>query len=103
LTLYSFAYANNFQTHDIPAYWDNSPITAMLLFAMIFTVLIFAGSLILLIAAAVAYVPLLCYIQGNLKVCCFYSIPDRLTDGLQEYVCHKVDKVTFPQRWKRIS
>lgn len=82
LTLYSFAYANNFQTHDIPAYWDNSPITAMLLFAMIFTVLIFAGSLILLIAAAVAYVPLLCYIQGNLKVCCFYSIPDRLTDGL---------------------
>ncbi|WVR04843.1 hypothetical protein IAU60_001855 [Kwoniella sp. DSM 27419] len=76
LILYSFAYANGFQTHDIPAYWDNSAVTAMLLFAMIFTVLIFAGSLLLLIVAAVCYVPLLCYIQGNLK----------------EYVCHKVDK-----------
>ncbi|WVQ79839.1 hypothetical protein IAT38_001939 [Cryptococcus sp. DSM 104549] len=76
ILLYSFAYANNFQTSDIPAYWDNSAITAMLLFSMILTVLIFAGSLIMLIAAAVFYVPLLCYIQGNLK----------------EYVCHKVDK-----------
>ncbi|WVF69535.1 hypothetical protein IAT40_004313 [Kwoniella sp. CBS 6097] len=76
LILYSFAYANGFQTNDIPAYWDNSAVTAMLLFSMIFTVLIFAGSLLLLIIAAVCYVPLLCYIQGNLK----------------EYVCHKVDK-----------
>ncbi|OCF44796.1 hypothetical protein I317_01285 [Kwoniella heveanensis CBS 569] len=76
LILYSFAYANGFQTDDIPAYWDNSAVTAMLLFAMITTVLIFAGSLLLLIIAAVCYVPLLCYIQGNLK----------------EYVCHKVDK-----------
>lgn len=76
LLLYSFAAANNFQTTDIPAYWDNSPITALLLFSMIFTVLIFAGSLLLLIVAAVTYIPLLCYIQGNLK----------------EYVCHKIDK-----------
>lgn len=42
--------------------------TAMLLWSMILTVLIFAGSLVMLIAAAVLYVPLLCYIQGNLKV-----------------------------------
>ncbi|WRT64524.1 uncharacterized protein IL334_001456 [Kwoniella shivajii] len=76
LVLYSFAYANGFQTSDIPAYWDNSAVTAMLLFSMIATVLIFAGSLLLLIVAAVFYVPLLCYIRGNLK----------------EYVCHKVDK-----------
>ncbi|KAK8847653.1 hypothetical protein IAR55_005512 [Kwoniella newhampshirensis] len=76
LLLYSFGKANNFQTNDIPAYWDNSAITAMLLFSMIFTVLIFLGSLVLLIVAAVCYIPLLCYIQGNLK----------------EYVCHKVDK-----------
>jgi len=40
----------------------------MLLFAQLATVLIFAGSLILLVAAALLYVPLLCYIQGNLKV-----------------------------------
>lgn len=43
---------------------------------MIFTVLVFAGSLLLLIVAAITYIPLLCYIQGNLK----------------EYVCHKIDK-----------
>jgi len=40
----------------------------MLLFSMILTVLIFLGSLILLVAAGVLYIPLLCYIQGNLKV-----------------------------------
>nr|ODN92977.1 vacuolar protein [Cryptococcus depauperatus CBS 7855] len=76
ILLYSFAAANHFQTSNIPAYWDNSPITAMLLFSMILTVLIFAGSFILLVIAAVGYIPLLCYIQGNLK----------------EYICHKVDK-----------
>ncbi|WVQ75781.1 hypothetical protein IAR50_005414 [Cryptococcus sp. DSM 104548] len=76
ILLYAFASANNFQTSDIPAYWDGSAVTALLLFSMIFTVLIFAGSLLMLLFAAVAYVPLLCYIQGNLK----------------EYVCHKVDK-----------
>ncbi|OXG14400.1 vacuolar protein [Cryptococcus neoformans Tu259-1] len=76
ILLYSFAAANNFQTSDIPAYWDNSLVTALLLFSMIFTVLVFAGSLLLLIVAAVTYIPLLCYIQGNLK----------------EYVCHKIDK-----------
>ena len=68
LILYSFVYANGFQTSNIPAYWDDSAITAMLLFSMIATVLIFAGSLVLLVAAAVLYMPLLCYIQGNLKV-----------------------------------
>lgn len=47
----------------------------MLLFAMIATVLIFAVSLILLIAAALLYVPLLCYIQGNLKVSSFRQVP----------------------------
>ena len=83
LVLYSFAYSFGFQTHDIPAYWEHSAITAMLLFAQLATVLIFAGSLILLVAAALLYVPLLCYIQGNLK----------------EYVCHKVDKVCPPLPW----
>lgn len=68
LTLYSFAYANGFQWSNLPAWWDNSVITAMLLFAICFTVLMFVGSLILLIAASIFYVPLLCYIQGNLKV-----------------------------------
>jgi len=43
---------------------------------MVFTTLIFIGSLLLLVVAGILYVPLLCYIRGNLK----------------EYVCHKVDK-----------
>lgn len=38
---------------------------------------IFLGSFIFLLLAAIIYVPLLCYIQGNLK----------------EYCCHKTDKV----------
>lgn len=94
-TLYSFAYANNFQTHDLPAYWDNSVSTLLLLLAMIATVLLFACSLLLMIAATLCYFPrkahsscfamrrlliflaiVVCYIQGNLK----------------EFCCHKVDK-----------
>lgn len=47
----------------------------MLLFSQIITVAIFAVSLILLIAAGVMYLPLLCYIQGNLKV----SLSSRLS------------------------
>ena len=94
LILYSFVYANGFETSDIPAYWDNSIITAMLLFSMIATVLIFAGSLVLLVAAAVLYVPLLCYIQGNLKAGLSLTGQTRLTQDIQEYVCHKVDKVS---------
>ena len=43
---------------------------------MIFTVVVWIGSAILLLIAAVMYIPLLCYIQGNLK----------------EYCCHKIDK-----------
>ena len=60
--------AGDFQTSNLSAYYNGSPITAMLLLAMLATVLIFAGSLILLAIAAVFYVPFLCYIQGNLKV-----------------------------------
>ncbi|KAG8696878.1 hypothetical protein FRC09_008212, partial [Ceratobasidium sp. 395] len=51
-------------------------LTSGLFLTMLFTVLVFAGSVLLLIIAAFCYVPLLCYIQGNLK----------------EYCCHKVDK-----------
>jgi len=52
-------------------------VTNILLVTIIFTVTVFIGSLLLLIIAAILYIPLLCYIQGNLK----------------EYCCHKVDKV----------
>jgi hypothetical protein len=32
------------------------------------TVVVFAGSMLILIMAGICYVPLLCYIRGNLKV-----------------------------------
>jgi len=54
----------------------NNMITTALTISTLFTVVVFAGSLLLLIIAAICYVPLLCYIKGNLK----------------EYCCHKVDK-----------
>ncbi|KZW04457.1 hypothetical protein EXIGLDRAFT_600125 [Exidia glandulosa HHB12029] len=56
-------------------YSDNY-VTTLLLISTLFTVIIFAGSLLILIVAAVCYIPLLCYIRGNLK----------------EFCCHKVDK-----------
>ena len=41
----------------------------MLTVTTLFTVVVFAGSLLLLLVAGICYVPLLCYIRGNLKVC----------------------------------
>ncbi|KAH9813398.1 hypothetical protein DFH28DRAFT_1060679 [Melampsora americana] len=75
LTLYSFARSVGFTT-DIHKWYDDSFAKASVLVSMIFTVTIWVGSFILLLIAAFMYVPLLCYIQGNLK----------------EYCCHKVDK-----------
>ncbi|PLW12749.1 hypothetical protein PCANC_17701 [Puccinia coronata f. sp. avenae] len=75
LTLYSFAKSVGFST-DISKWYDGSFAKASVLVSMAFTVTIWIGSFVLLMAAAFLYVPLLCYIQGNLK----------------EYCCHKVDK-----------
>ncbi|KAF9452440.1 hypothetical protein P691DRAFT_660754 [Macrolepiota fuliginosa MF-IS2] len=60
----------------------NSLSTSALTVTSFFTVVVFAGSLLLLAVAGICYVPLLLHIRGNLKV-----------NGLpQEYCCHKVDK-----------
>ncbi|KAJ1308819.1 hypothetical protein OPQ81_004507 [Rhizoctonia solani] len=76
LILYSFWSASD-QSWDPETYINSKDwLTSALFLTMLFTVLVFAGSVLLLITAAVCYVPLLCYIQGNLK----------------EYCCHKVDK-----------
>ncbi|KAF8743014.1 Fungal potassium channel, partial [Rhizoctonia solani] len=76
LILYSFWRVNNGSFNFEDYVYSNDPLTSALFFTMLFTVLVFAGSVLLLIVAAICYVPLLCYIQGNLK----------------EYCCHKVDK-----------
>jgi len=63
--------------YDVLKYFSgNSLSSSALTVTTFFTVVVFAGSLLLLISAGIAYVPLLCYIRGNLK----------------EYCCHKVDK-----------
>lgn len=79
LTLYSIYLAKNDKGawYDVSKYFaGNSLSTSALTVSTFFTFVIFAGSLLLLIMAGIFYIPLLCYIQGNLK----------------EYVCHKVDK-----------
>ncbi|PWN26518.1 hypothetical protein BDZ90DRAFT_241690 [Jaminaea rosea] len=75
LTLYGLIEVNKFST-NIYDYYGGSIFTAIMLLTMIFTVVIFAGSAILLLIASIMYLPLLCYIKGNLK----------------EYCCHKIDK-----------
>jgi len=82
MTLISFYLAKNTgPKHDPRNWYDLSKyttnfITGGLIISLVFTVLVCAGSLLLLLAAGICYIPLLCYIQGNLK----------------EYCCHKIDK-----------
>jgi hypothetical protein len=65
--------------YDISKYFEGNTLSvSALTVTTFFTVVVFIGSLLLLMIAAVCYIPLLCYIRGNLK----------------EYVCHKVDKVS---------
>lgn len=97
LTLYSIYLAkkDNGPWYTVSKYFaGNSISTSGLILSTLFTFVIFAGSLLLLICAGICYIPLLCYIQGNLKVgpLCSCSQTDHLT-LYQEYVCHKVDKV----------
>lgn len=64
--------------YDVAKYFSgNSLSTSALLVTTLFTLVVFVVSLLILIVAAICYVPLLFHIQGNLK----------------EYCCHKVDKV----------
>jgi hypothetical protein len=78
LTLYSLWLAKHDAAGwDISKYFVNNSIsTSLLTVTTLFTCVVFAGSLILLLVAGICYIPLLCYIRGNLK----------------EYCCHKVDK-----------
>ncbi len=56
--------------YDIGKYFRNNAgySTSLLMVTTSLTFLIFAGSLLLLIVAGICYIPLLIYIQGNLKV-----------------------------------
>src|ERR1700676_2982521 len=72
LTLYSIYLAkkNDGAWYDVSKYFrGNSLSTSGLTVTTFFTFVVFAGSMLLLIIAGICYIPLLCYIQGNLKVC----------------------------------
>lgn len=79
LTLYALAEASNFSS-NIQDYYEGNIFTLIMLITMLFTVLVFAGSAILLIIAAILYLPLVCYIQGNLKQYCCHKIDKRVTE-----------------------
>ncbi|KAF7301367.1 hypothetical protein MIND_00701900 [Mycena indigotica] len=78
LTLYAVWLAKHDKAGwDIRGYFTgNTMSTSLLTVTTLFTVVVFLGSLLLLLVAGICYIPLLCYIRGNLK----------------EYCCHKVDK-----------
>lgn len=63
ITLYSFGKSANWTT-DLSVYFGGSVLKAGVIITMLFTLVIWAGSALLLILAALMYVPLLCYIQG---------------------------------------
>lgn len=73
LTLWSIYLSkkNKGSWYDISKYFEGNTLSvSALTVTTFFTVVVFIGSLLLLIVAAVCYIPLLCYIRGNLKVCC---------------------------------
>ncbi|KAI9448234.1 hypothetical protein H4582DRAFT_2107595 [Lactarius indigo] len=83
LTLFAIYLAkkdNKTPWFDFKKYFiGNNLITTALTISTLFTVLIFAGSMLLLIIAGMCYVPLLCYIKGNLKEYCCYKVDKRIS------------------------
>lgn len=72
LTLYAvyLTHKDEGRWYDVTKYFaGNSASTTGLTLTTLFTTIVFAGSLVLLIVAGLCYIPLLCHIRGNLKVC----------------------------------
>lgn len=97
LTLYSFWVANNRGNpfEKISDYYDGNYVTAILLVTMVFTTVIFLGSLLLLCIAAVLYVPLLCYIRGNLKEYCCHKVDKRIAELIKKKTQQRVQKAAM--------
>ena len=71
LTLYSFYISHKDKPgnwYDLNKYTGGNFVTTALLCSTAFTVIVFAGSALLLFVAGIFYIPLLCHIRGNLKV-----------------------------------
>lgn len=83
LTLYSFYLVKEDKGpwYEVSKYFEgNSVITSALTVSTLSTVIIFVGSLLLLIVAGICYIPLLCHIQGNLKEYCCYKVDKRISE-----------------------
>ncbi|CDO68699.1 hypothetical protein BN946_scf184652.g26 [Trametes cinnabarina] len=70
LTLYAFYLSkeDDGPFWQLSKYFDGDILTSALTVSTAFTVFIFLLSLLMLIIAGICYIPLLCHIQGNLKV-----------------------------------
>ncbi|KAI7897966.1 uncharacterized protein BX663DRAFT_526612 [Cokeromyces recurvatus] len=59
---------------------------------MVFSTAIFAISFILLCAAAIIYIPVLCHIQGNLKEYCCHKVDKRIEEILRKQAKKRIEK-----------
>lgn len=78
-TLYAFADRVGFSS-NLSDYYEGNYFTAIMLLAMMFTVLVFAASFLMLTIAAIMYIPLIIYIKGNLKAFCCHKIDKRISE-----------------------
>lgn len=80
LTLYALFLSKGAHWYDVSTYFTGvSYISAALTVSTAFTTFIFALSLLMLLIAGICYIPLLTYIQGNLKVRRSFIIPSTHT------------------------
>ncbi|KAI9480724.1 MAG: hypothetical protein EXX96DRAFT_594859 [Benjaminiella poitrasii] len=64
---------------------------------MVFSTAVFAISFILLCAAAVIYIPVLCHIQGNLKEYCCHKVDKRIEEILRKQAKKRIEKNKIPK------
>jgi hypothetical protein len=83
LTLFWIASASHWSA-NLSDYYEGNYFTAIMLLTMMFTVVIFAGSALMLALASAMYIPLICYIQGNLKDYCCHKIDKRISELVQK-------------------
>lgn len=73
-------------------------LTNLVLISMAFTVIIFAISAIQLAIAFVLYIPLVCYIQGNLKEYCCHMIDKRIAELIRKKQRKRIKKAEAQAR-----
>ncbi|KAF8665809.1 hypothetical protein AX16_000252 [Volvariella volvacea WC 439] len=80
--------------YDPSQYFSKSVSTSALTVTTFFTVVVFLGSLLLLVVAGVCYIPLLLHIRGNLKEYCCHQVDKRIETVIKRNRKNRVDKET---------